>query len=225
MKTVILSTNDHPDYFPYLEYAQKAWNLLGWNTLTFYLGKEKIKESELNKVVYIDSIDGYKDVTVLQCARLFGHMYINDGQIMTSDVDMIPLSNYWMESDKIVCYGSDLTGGKQYPMCYISAHKDKWCQIIPEQTLKELLDKYPNAKSDNFNEYWYTDQIIATERIKNLRPILVKRGHRQGFANGRIDRAMWDHSIEMWKGKYIDAHMPKGFDIQKTEQIMNLIKL
>jgi len=225
MKTVILSTNKHHDYFPYLEYTQKAWNKLGWNTFTFYMGDESIESNEQNRVFNISPVEGYRDVTVLQCYRLLGHRFINEGQIMTSDVDMIPLSNYWIKSDKIHCYGSDLTGGKQYPMCYISASKENWDKIIPEQTMVELLDKYPCAKSNDFNEYWYTDQVIATERIKPFNPILVKRGHRQGIANGRIDRATWEQSIKMWQGRYIDAHMTKGFDKEKTEQIMGLIKL
>lgn len=225
MKTVILSTNDHHDYFPYLEYAQKAWNKLGWNTFTFYMGDKNVGQTDENRIFKVSPIEEYRDITVLQCYRLLGHQYANEGIIMTSDVDMIPLSNYWGENNKMTCYGSDLTGGKQYPMCYISAHTKEWRQIIAETDIKELLDKYPCAKSDNFEDYWYTDQIIATERIKNINPILVKRGHRQGFANGRIDRAMWDHSIKMWERRYIDAHMPKGFDQEKTDFVMSLIKV
>lgn len=225
MKTVILSTNDHNDYFPYLEYVQLAWNVLGYNTLTFYLGENEVKETPQNRIVKINSIEGYKDVTVLQCARLFGHRYVKEGQIMTSDVDMIPMQRYWFDDKTIIVYGADLLRNRQFPMCYISAGVENWDKIIPENDIKELLDKYPCAKSEGFDEYWYTDQIIVTERIKKLPHTIHKRGNVQGFAYGRVDRAIWDKSLNAYKGKYIDAHMPKGFDKEKTEQIMGLIKI
>ena len=89
-KTVILSSNSHKDYISYLPFVQKAWNLIGWDTLTFYLGDMDIESSNKNKIVKINSIKGYRDETVVQVSRLFGAKYL-DGMIMTSDVDMMPL--------------------------------------------------------------------------------------------------------------------------------------
>jgi hypothetical protein len=144
-KTVILSTNDNPDYLGYLPYVQEAWNKLGWNTLTFYLGGEELLTSDQNLIIRISPNTKYKDATMVQVARLFGHLF-TDGLIMTSDVDMMPMRNYWnpMVND-ITCYGRDLTGGSQQPICYIAMDASKWKQIIPELQIDELLDKYPNV--------------------------------------------------------------------------------
>jgi len=41
--------NDHPNYINYWPYVTKAWNKLGWNTLTFYLGTNTIQEDIMIK--------------------------------------------------------------------------------------------------------------------------------------------------------------------------------
>jgi hypothetical protein len=132
MKTVILSTNDNLDYLLYLPYVQKAWNNLGWKTLTFYLGNENIQSNENNKIIKINNIDGYREATVVQVSRLFGCKYV-DGLIMTSDVDMMPLSDYWHPNENMFnCYGTDLTNFKHHPICYIAAKKELCNDLIEE---------------------------------------------------------------------------------------------
>jgi hypothetical protein len=48
-KTIVISMNDHPNYINYWPYVTKAWNKLGWNTLTFYLGTNTIQEDIMIK--------------------------------------------------------------------------------------------------------------------------------------------------------------------------------
>jgi hypothetical protein len=230
-KTVILSTNDKEEYFGYLPYVQMAWNSLGWDTLTFYLGGKTLKDSPRNKIIRIEPILGYREETILQVVRLLGFRYV-DGLVMTSDVDMMPLSKYWNPSlEGVTSYGADLCNYKQYPMCYVAAQVKFWEKLIPEQHLVDLLDKYSAAKSDSFKDWWYIDQFIITERINQMRNncnenvIFVDRGQYQPLfcrgliAKGRIDRVRWI-TTKLSKNVKIDAHLPRPFSKNAALQLL-----
>ena len=219
-KTVILSTNDKQEYISYLPYVQKAWNDLGWRTLTFHLGNKSLESNSINKIIKLDPIDGYRDETVVQVSRLFGAQHAS-GLVMTSDVDMMPLSNYWKPSDhEWTVYGEDLTNYKHYPICYISAPDYLWNQLITEKSIKELLNKYKQSKSNSFDKWWYVDQDIITERLRPLKPKTVNREKSfQGIAKGRIDRIAW-HQTKQIQERKIDAHMPRPFNKLETEKII-----
>jgi hypothetical protein len=220
-RTVILSTNDEENYINYLPYIQKAWNILGWNTLTFYLGEKKIKSEDINLIINLNSITGIRDATVVQVSRLFAHKYI-DGLIMTSDVDMMPLSNYWNpDPDKLTCYGKDLTNNIHYPICYISAPKKIWDEIIYEDSIEELLLKYNQCKSNEFSDWWFTDQDIITERLLPYEKNEVPRGFENGLAYGRIDRDNWKYTKDFSKSQKIDAHMPRPFNEFEANDLIN----
>jgi hypothetical protein len=218
-KTIVISTNDDPNYINYWPYVTKAWNKLGWNTLTFYLGANKIQEDINNKIVKIDPINEYRDETVVQVSRLFGHKHIDYGIIMTSDVDMMPLSDYWKPKyEDITVYGFDLTNYKQIPICYIAMNSLNWEKIIPENSIEELLNKYDYAKSDKFNEYWYSDQQIITEKILKHKYIQIDRKKNKRLAFGRIDRSRWNETKNDDTIK-IDAHLPRPFNQKEVEEL------
>jgi hypothetical protein len=220
MKTAILSTDDNQDYLGYLPYVQVAWNLLGWNTLTFYIGDKDLESSEKNKIINLDPIKGFRNATVLQVSRLFGAKY-TDGFIMTSDVDMMPLSDYWKpDLNSWTVYGEDLTDYKHYPICYIAAPNILWNQIIYEQSIQELLEKYKQSKSHNFDEWWYVDQDIITERLRPQKPTSINRGSiYHGIAKGRIDRIAWSQTLNIEEVK-IDAHMPRPFNQKAASDLI-----
>ncbi len=223
-RTVILSSNDNGDYLNYLPYTQKAWNLLGWNTLTFYLGDKEIESTEENKVVKIFPSSLYRNETMVQVHRLLASKFVK-GLIMTGDVDMIPLANYWNpNADEITCYGYDLTGRKQYPICYIAMDAAKWDELIPEESIEELLAKYPNAKDTDFYKWWCVDQEIMTERLQAKQIISIERGFTNGLAQGRIDRNQWETTINNSDVK-IDAHMVRPFNQEQAERIMKFVQI
>lgn len=217
MKTVILSTNDNPDYLSYLTYVQKAWNNIGWKTLTFYLGKKNIQSDNYNTIISIENNSNYSDILVVQTSRFFGHRY-TDGLIMISDIDMMPLSDYWHPSENaITCYGHDLTGYGHIPMCYVAAPKSQWDIIIPENSIDELLQKYPYLSEAND---WYTDQEIITARISTITSkVMIDRGQRRGVAIGRIDRCDWLATKNTSDTK-IDAHLLKPFNKEETLDLL-----
>lgn len=164
----------------------------------------------------------YRPETIAQCIRLLCGHYCN-GLLMTADSDMIPLSDYWhSNSNEITCYGYDLTDRTQIPMCYVAMDASKWRELFPEKTIVELLDKYPCAKSNKWEDYWGTDQIILTERIMKHRWTSIERGRTGDYAKGRIDRGNWEHTFSYPEPK-IDAHMPHPFNLEQTERVMKLI--
>jgi hypothetical protein len=99
--------------------------------------------------------------------------------------------------------------------------------MIPEQTMPELLEKHPNAKSDDFYKWWGVDQEIITQRINERKLegelILIDREFTNGLAKGRIDRADWERTINSSDQK-IDAHMLRPFNLEQTERVMKLIQ-
>lgn len=230
MKTVILGTNNNPDYINYYPYITMAWNSLGWKTLTFHISDDHKLEhlsDKNNRIVLIAPQKIYNDVLLSQVYRIMAHNYISNKNemIMTSDIDMMPLSDYWRpQNNKITCYGYDLTHRVHYPICYIAANKQLWHKLVPEQTIEELLDKYDCAKSNNFNEYWYTDQHIITQRIKQSKDDVIevdRNFNKYGLAYGRIDRSAWQHTWRLQEAK-IDAHMPRPFNAKEAKiLIMN----
>jgi len=234
-KTVILSTNWNPNYLNYLEWTIKAWNMLGWDTLTFYTWETDLQlpdilteSTEQNRKIHAGHFPEYQDATIVQVSRLLAGNYIQDGIIMTGDVDMIPLANYWNpDADHITVYGFDLTGKTQYPICYIAMSAENWRSVIREYNLDELLKKYPIAKSPIWEKWWTVDQVIITERInqhKSEIPLcLIDRGFSHGLAQGRIDRADWERTVTMPDRK-IDAHMLRPFNLEQTKRVMNLIQ-
>lgn len=228
-KTVVLSTNDNPDYLKYLRPCQIAWNKLGWKTLTFYHGTFAPGSTALNQVIDVSGVSAkYRVETVVQCIRLFGGNFIEDGIIMTGDVDMLPVSNYWdPKTNEITVYGHDLTGFSQYPMCYIAMTANKWREIIPEKSINALLDQYSNALSDDFEKWWSVDQQIITERLGRHYVKHVHRGREivkgTGLARGRVDRFAWEETLKSPTQK-IDAHMVRPFSQEAVDQILEMIK-
>ena len=225
-KTVILGTTNHHDYVSCYRYVARAWNNIGWDTLTFYVNDQPdklISEFNNNKIIEVPK-SKYGHIILSQVYRLLGHHYLDDSDIiMTSDIDMMPLSDYWNPSiDFVNCYAYDLTGYKHYPICYIAMNKENWTRIIPEKNVDDLLNKYSCAKSNDFDDYWYTDQHIITERIKSsdLPVKEINRGSdKYNLATGRIDRAALDYTANIPEQK-IDCHLPRPFNKQVCNYLL-----
>lgn len=229
-KYIVLSVNENPDYLFHVPLTVWAWIKFGWEPIIFYQGdkKREMYYFIFNHMIYngehkdapLNPIEGYQSETITQISRLYGSCLV-DGYIMTGDIDMLPLSDYWKpDMDKLTVWGRDLTD-YHYPICYIGAPSVVWSEIMHlshddyNGYIKRDLDSLPQAKSNDKTKRWVTDQDLITERINNSSyvPERIDRGtdRRTGYPVGRIDRSNWtlDHK------QFIDCHMYHG--IQNDE--------
>jgi hypothetical protein len=221
-KYIVLSTNWNPDYLYYLPLTVWAWRKFGWDPIVFIEGISNGANSELinrtidRAILYPEFYGGlkphneYRSDTITQISRLYGAC-VTDGYLMTGDIDMLPLSDYWkFDENEITVWGHDLTGYGHYPICYIGMPSDKWVEVMNLNTtdynslIKRDLDSLPQAKDPDFYKYWFSDQDLITQRLKPFKKTLINRGQLpNGFARGRVDRGSWSLEHE----EFIDCHM------------------
>lgn len=223
-KYIILSTNDNVDYLHFTPLTCWAWRKFGWDPIIFYHSTKH--NTDLNALVCdaslpanfwpLESIDNYRSDTITQISRLYGAC-VADGYIMTGDIDMLPLSDYWKpDLNKVTVYGHDLTGYTDYPICYIGAPTLLWFRFMKidpsgvqdfNAYIKRDLDSLPQAKNPDFYTYWSTDQNHVTARLKEYGTghiDFINRGqYANGYARGRVDRGDWRLNHD----EFIDCHM------------------
>ena len=219
-KYIVLSTNRNPDYLYYTPIVCWAWECFGWTPIVMLNGLNdqppifdlvaRHCDCIFQNWHKVFSIDGYRSDTITQISRLYGAC-VADGYLMTGDIDMLPLSDYWkFDENEITVWGHDLTGYGHYPICYIGMPSDKWVEVMNLNTtdynslIKRDLDSLPQAKDPDFYKYWFSDQDLITQRLKPFKKTLINRGQLpNGFARGRVDRGNWSLEHE----EFIDCHM------------------
>jgi len=231
MKYIILSVNENVDYFAYVPLTCWAWRRIGWEPILFYHREnesdsltpveELVAKYSSVETHFLKSIPGYRSDTITQTSRLYGTC-VKDGFIMTGDIDMLPLSDYWqheVDDDTITVYGHDLTGYTQYPICYIAMNSANWANVMNihkggftsdisskdyNYFLERDLKTMPQALSKDFNHYWSVDQELITNRLQGKQIKIINRGqYPNGYAKGRVDRGAWNVNLE----QFIDCHM------------------
>lgn len=213
---VILSVNSNPDYLYFTPLTCWAWQKFGWNPIVLYHGKDdEPKRFVLRDNPYYDvpEIQGYRSDTITQVSRLYASMFVTnrDAYLMTADIDMLPLSDYWQfDENAQTVWGHDLTGYGHYPICYIGMKAHLWRTTMKIDTawvsnaMKKDLDSLPQAKSEDFYKFWFTDQDLITQKLKPFSPVIKNRGqYSNGFAVGRVDRGAWSLNHDT----FIDCHM------------------
>lgn len=220
-RIISLGVDNNPKYLFYIPLVRWAWEQFGWETFVFFIGKQteisQFVESIIDDYNYYLDTDGYRTDTIAQVSRLYAGWELQDHLIMTSDCDIIPLSNYWQPNEyKITCYGRDLSD-EHFPICFICMDSSDWQEVmkaefyeIERDMNKDLALYVPKAKN-----IWTVDQNMITERLNQFSgKILVNRGvdPKTGYPVGRVDRSHWtlDHSV------FIDAHLPH--DILTNEE-------
>lgn len=165
------------------------------------------------ETIILKDIQGYRSDTITQASRLYAACYV-EGYLMTGDIDLIPLSDYWYaEPNEKTVWGHDLTGYGHYPICFVGMEAYHWREVMRlnsndlTQLMKRDLVANPNAHEDaQWEKRWFHDQDLITQRLKPYHPTIVKRGqYANGYAYGRVDRGSWslDHK------QFIDAHLPQ----------------
>jgi hypothetical protein len=238
-KYVVISSNDNDDYFHYIPIVTEAWNRLGWSVICLYSGnKDTIPYfNEPNILIHINKISEFRDATIVQVSRLFaGCLNLDDEDfVMTSDVDMLPCSNYWQpDQNEITVYGYDLTDFSEFPICYIAMKVKLWRDVMQVekgqnimQSINNFLNHLPNAKSEVFEEWWGVDQQEITRKLSLKDVKHIYRSKRGIYALGRVDRGDWDGTLN--QDVFIDSHLPRPAKNEKSfnqvYQLLNTLNL
>lgn len=203
---VVLGVNENPKYIYYLPLVCWAWRRFGWEPFVFY-NRNHIAISKADCLRYMLPIPSiFKTETMAQVSRLYGACVL-DGYLMTSDVDMLPLSDYWdADSDDVTCYGRDLTD-YHYPICYIGASSELWRKFMRIDGQDYYLHILRDMRQQK--NMWTLDQDIVTKNlldygIENINHVNRGTDQRTGYPIGRVDRSNWTLNHKT----FIDAHLP-----------------
>ena len=176
-KIVVVSSNNNPDYLFYLPYVEKAWAKFGWELCVMITHDVNAKylDTRLSTtmIVQLPQIRELRTETVAQAGRLYAANYLPmDAMIMTSDMDLIPLQDYWHPNkEDVTVYGHDLTDYSYFPMGYTAMSGANWKQYLGcsyDTTADMLRDcKGTNqAFSDDWEQWLNTDWQILTDKLK-----------------------------------------------------------
>lgn len=206
---VVVSTNNNPDYMFYAPYIEKAWNSLGWDLCVVTTSDVKAEDLKLaNKnthVITLLDIEGLRKESIAQAGRLYAAECFEDNTLlMTSDIDLLPLSDYWNpDPEQITVYGHDLTDYTYFPMGYTAMQAKKWRGLFNDMEADAKEYKHI-AFAPDWESWWNWDWKMLTDRLTGKVDTHIKRGRQSnGFAYGRIDRG---NSMKHVEGELIDAH-------------------
>jgi hypothetical protein len=239
-KIVVVSSNNNPDYLFYLPYVEKAWAHFGWSLCVLVTNDVNINALkntlESTKIVKLPKIDDMRLETVAQVSRLYAANYLpDDAMIMTSDMDLIPLSDYWKpDINDITMYGFDLTDKTTFPMSYVAMTGRNWKERlnctgdIEKDMLRDAAEFERYAYSKNWEMWWGYDQHLLTKRLMPFKNQLnlIDRGRIQiagaNLAIGRVDRYNW---IETQKqATFIDAHCHNN-NVEHEDKLLPFLEL
>jgi hypothetical protein len=225
-RIVVISTNNNPDYFFYAPYMEKAWNSFGWRLAIVVTHDVSIEDLKLNPkgntiVIKLPNIDGIRLETQAQAGRLYACNHLPENCIvMTSDMDLLPLSNYWNPSiNDVTIYGYDLTWRSFFPMGYCAMSRDNWIKYLnltgdtEKDFLRDANDRSVkhDPYSSDWSVYWDYDWDLLTTRLSPFKDQLtfIDRGQIDiagaTLAKGRIDRYNWEVT-QSQPEPFIDAH-------------------
>lgn len=216
-RIVVISTNNNPDYYVYCPYIVKAWRTHGWEVAVM-MTHDVEEKLEADYLIRLPKINDLRSETIAQAGRLYAANYLPlDSLIMTSDMDLLPLQNYWNpQPNDITNYGRDLTDYTFFPMGYTAMSCDNWKKIMnltyntEENLLRDARELGTPFKED-WESWWNFDWELLTKRLNKYSRDggelkLIMRGRRAGscFAYGRVDRG---DSMQIPEGELIDAHL------------------
>ena len=235
-KVVVVSSNNNPDYRFYEPYVVRAWHNYGWKVAVMLTHDCEPIDNGADYYISIPNVEGLRLETQAQASRLYAANHLPEALLMTSDMDLIPLKDYWKpQHDRITNYGHDLTGFSFFPMGYTAMSTENWRKVmnLTGDTKADMLrDAHdPTVKYSPFagdwETWWNYDWSLLTNRLTpydqrgELQKVL--RGNRSGtsFALGRVDRG---DSMQIPNEELIDAHC-ENHNVKHPDKLNKFINL
>ena len=146
--TVILSSNDNPDYIQFWPIVSEAWTLMGVEPILIYTGEQKLnlKGNVIN--FYNKNMDSS---FVAQNIRILYPSLLDGNNCLVSDIDNLPLSkNYFVNSvlnfndNSFIIYRPDACPPNMIYMMWNAANSSTWKEIFnidSEKNIEKNLKK------------------------------------------------------------------------------------
>lgn len=217
-KIVVLSTNNAEDYFFYAKYQKHAWNKYGWKVAVM-VTHDCPDDIPADYLIRLPEFQGVRTATVAQASRLYAANHLpEDALLMTCDMDLIPLSDYWHpDPNDITVYGHDLTWHSFFPMGYCAMTGAKWKEKFKltgnteADMVRDFAKYWDMVSSENFDRWWNFDWTYLTDTLMPFKAQIkfIDRGQVDiagaTLAKGRIDR----YNIAVTAGQpepFVDFH-------------------
>lgn len=231
LDTVVLASNDNPDYLNFWPIVSEAWKMMGVDPILIYTGKKKVNLS--GNVINFDSRK-INSAFVAQNIRILYPSLIENQNCIVSDIDSLPLSKIYFQKsienisdDSFIIYRPDAVPENMISMMWNAANSNTWKEIFNIHSEDEIFKKLKKWYKRGYSlrgKAWYTDQIQLRTHVskfskKNGERIFHLNDSIHGFK--RFDRSELDHHFSMMENEDIifsDFHMPRPFE--KYEEII-----
>jgi len=233
--TVILSSNDNPNYIQFWPIVSEAWTLMGVEPILLYTGEQKLnlKGNVIN--FYSKNIDSS---FVAQNIRILYPSLLDGNTCLVSDIDNLPLSKKYFinsvldyENDSFIIYRPDACPPNMISMMWNAANSSTWKEIFnidSERNIEKYLKKWYTKKYAIEGKAWYTDQIKLRKYVnkfskKNKSRIVELDDTEMGFF--RFNRNKLKKHINLINEnpnlEFTDFHMPRPFS--EYEELINKV--
>lgn len=252
-KYVIIATDSSKYYSFYLPIVAKIWReRIGYEPIILLVGREKEWVGEkLQKVVlehvqkvvsgvrilYLSPVVGFRSGTMAQLSRLYVSIEMeSEDYLLTSDVDMVPLSWEWFNQQKpekaVTLFNANFCNHEKYSLQYIGMRSGVWKEVmriggylsVQEAVSKELVGGL--GRNRDFWDEWNYDERMFTRRIKEWAgyPDQCLMVDREGSPPvDRIDRSGWPENPSI-QGK-VDAHLDRpGYRLKVWKSLCPVLR-
>jgi hypothetical protein len=242
-----MGSDMNPLYLDFWPIISKVWKT--YFNITPVLGlicdeDSDFYESEYGIIKKYKRIEGVSEALQSQCVRLHLNTIL-DGNVVISDIDMLPMSKkYFIEDvtnfdeDKLYVMSSDngeCNNNKEIPMCYNIGNSKTFVEFLNiDSDWNSFINKL-HSENEGLPQHmvWTTDQrflyrnLIGNENFEG-RIVFKNRGWGWGGrAEYRIDRIAWNYDESLVnQDYYIDCHLLRPYLDNKIEidKLVNLLK-
>jgi hypothetical protein len=228
IKYAIHSCDSNPMYYEFWPLVSKVWKeLLDIEPILIFVGDEipkEVAECEYGKVIQFTPIKDIPTATQSQFIRLWYTQKFPNDVVITSDIDMFPLSkNYFkyqiskIPDDKFIFFSFNGRDG-EYNICYNAATGNTFKEVLElDDTFENILLKAINEMDKGGHNKWFLDEYYLTEKLNEYKgDKYIKLSTRNSI--GRIDRAFWTYKPgELKLGMYVDCHSLRPYPKYKFE--------
>lgn len=223
----IVSSDENQMYLDFWPIVRDLWiNLIKIKPILVLISnRDFIQDNEDHIIHEVKKLENHSTSFQSQLVRMFITKYYKDSVCITSDIDMLPLSNKYFNNivkedkeESMVILSSDAYQTIRYPICYNVGKGSTFNDILDLNcTFQEYCDRL-----SSYNQGWDTDELYFGKCIDEFsdksRVVFKNRGWMYGMALNRIDRVYWRYDINYLKnGDYIDCHSLRPYPVNKIE--------